>query len=341
VLDLKAISNRPAKGVVIEAELSKGRGPVATVLIHEGTLKRGDIVVAGRATGRVRAMIDDRGRNLAEAGPATPVEVLGLDLVPSASERFFVAKDEKDARLVVSHLEEKDREKRLAEERKKISLDDLFTQMQTGEVKTLNLVIKSDVQGSLEALRTAFSKLKHPEIEVRIIHDGVGAISESDVNLASASKAIIIGFNVRPEKNAKSLAENEKVDVKLYSVIYAVVDDITAAMEGMLKPNIEEKFVGRAAVREVFTINRIGAIAGCAVLQGKVMKGQRARLFRDNRIIFETRIDSLRRFKDMVNEVDRGHECGIHLENFNDVKVGDEIECFELVEIAQKLSFEI
>jgi translation initiation factor IF-2 len=341
VLDLKAIENRPAKGVVIEAELSKGRGPVATVLIQEGTLKRGDIVVAGRATGRVRAMIDDRGRNLAEAGPATPIEVLGLDLVPAASERFFVAKDEKDARLVVTHLEEKDREKRLAEERKKISLDDLFTQMQTGEVKTLNLVIKSDVQGSLEALRTAFSKLKHPEIEVRIIHDGVGAISESDVNLASASKAIIIGFNVRPEKNAKSLAENEKVDIKLYSVIYAVVEDITAAMEGMLKPNIEEKFVGRAAVREVFTINRIGAIAGCAVLQGKVMKGQRARLFRDNRIIYETRIDSLRRFKDMVNEVDRGHECGIHLENFNDVKVGDEIECFELVEIAQKLSFEI
>ncbi len=339
VLELKAIENRPAKGVVIEAELSKGRGPVATVLIQEGTLRRGDIVVAGRAMGRVRAMIDDRGRNLAEAGPATPVEVLGLDHVPAASEQFFVAKDEKDARLVVSHLEDKEREKRLAEERKKISLDDLFTQMQTGEVKTLNLVIKSDVQGSLEALRTAFSKLKHPELEVRIIHDGVGAISESDVNLASASSAIIIGFNVRPEKNAKTLAENEKVDIKLYSVIYDAVGDVKSAMEGMLKPNIEEKFVGRAAIREVFTIPRVGTIAGCAVLQGKLVKGQRARLIRDNRVVAETRLDSLRRFKEMVNEVDRGHECGAHLENYNDVKVGDEIECFELIEIAQKLEF--
>lgn len=341
VLELKSIVNRPAKGVVIEAELSKGRGPVATVLIQEGTLRRGDIVVAGRATGRVRAMIDDRGRMLAEAGPATPIEVLGLDHVPSASERFFVAKDEKDARLVVTHIEEKERAKRIAEERKKFSLDDLFTQMQTGEVKTLNLVIKSDVQGSLEALRTAFSKLKHPEIEVRIIHDGVGAISESDVNLASASKAVIIGFNVRPEKNAKNLADQDKVDIKLYSVIYDAVNDVKAALEGMLKPNIEEKFVGRAAIRDVFNIPRIGAIAGCAVLQGKLVKGQRARLIRDNRVITETRIDSLRRFKDMVNEVERGHECGAHLENYNDVKVGDEIECFELIEIAQKLDFQI
>jgi translation initiation factor IF-2 len=197
------------------------------------------------------------------------------------------------------------------------------------------------VQGSLEALRTAFSKLKHPELEVRIIHDGVGAISESDVNLASASKAVIIGFNVRPEKNAKALAEQDKVDIKLYSVIYDAVNDVKAALEGMLKPNIEEKFVGRAAVREVFNIPRIGAIAGCAVLQGKIVKGGRARLIRDNRVITEARIDSLRRFKDLVNEVERGHECGMHLENYNDVKVGDEIECFELIEIAQKLEFEI
>ena len=287
--------------------------------------------------GRVRALIDDRGKNLGEAGPATPVEVLGMDSVPPPSERFYVVKDEKDAKAIVSHLEDKDREKRLAEERKKLSLDDLFQQIKTGEVKNLNLVIKSDVQGSLEALRTAFLKLKHPELEVRIIHDAVGAISESDVNLASASNAIIIAFNVRPEKNAKTLAEQEKVEIKLYSVIYNAVDDVKAAMEGMLKPNIEEKFVGRAAVREVFSIPKFGSIAGCAVLQGKLVRGQRARLIRDGKVIFDAKLDSLRRFKDNAAEVDRGHECGAHLENYNDVKVGDEIECYELIEIAQKL----
>ncbi|MFO0748850.1 MAG: translation initiation factor IF-2 [Myxococcota bacterium] len=337
ILELKAIENRPAKGVVIEAELSKGRGPVATVLVQEGTLEKGDIVVAGKSMGRVRALIDDRGMQLAKVGPSTPVEVLGLDSVPMASERFFVVKDERDAKAIVDHIDQKERKARLADERKKVSLDDLFEQMKAGEVKTLNLVIKSDVQGSLEALRTAFSKLKHPELEVRIIHDAVGAISEHDVYLASASSAIIIGFNVRPEKNAKALAEQEKVDIKLYSVIYAAVDDVRSAMEGMLKPHIEEKFLGKAAVREVFSIPKIGAIAGVAVLQGKLTRGQKARLIRDSRVIIETKLDSLRRFKEAVNEVERGFECGVHLENYNDVKVGDEIECFELVEIAQKL----
>ncbi len=340
VLELKAVATRPAKGVVIEAELSKGRGPVATILVQEGTLNRGDIVVAGKAMGRVRAMIDDRGRSLQSAGPATPVEVLGLDSVPQASERFFCVKDERDAKAIVDHIEDKERKGRLAEERKKVSLDDLFAQMQAGEVKNLNLVIKSDVQGSLEALRTAFSKLKHPELEVRIIHDAVGAISEHDVYLASASNAIIIGFNVRPEKNAKTLAEQYKVDIKLYSVIYNAVDDVKAAMEGMLKPNIEEKFVGRAAVRETFSIPKFGTIAGCAVLQGKLIRGHKARLIRDGRVVADTKIDTLRRFKEQVMEVDRGHECGAHLENFNDVKLGDEIECYELIEIAQKLELQ-
>jgi translation initiation factor IF-2 len=340
VLELKAVANRPAKGVVIEAELSKGRGPVATILVQEGTLNRGDIVVAGKAMGRVRAMVDDRGRSLQSAGPATPVEVLGLDSVPQASERFFCVKDERDAKAIVDHIEEKERKGRLAEERKKVSLDDLFAQMQAGEVKTLNLVIKSDVQGSLEALRTAFSKLKHPELEVRIIHDAVGAISEHDVYLASASNAIIIGFNVRPEKNAKTLAEQYKVDIKLYSVIYNAVDDVKSAMEGMLKPNIEEKFVGRAAVRETFSIPKFGTIAGCAVLQGKLIRGHKARLIRDGRVISDTKIDTLRRFKEQVTEVDRGHECGAHLENYNDLKIGDEIECYELIEIAQKLELQ-
>ncbi|PIE65718.1 MAG: translation initiation factor IF-2 [Deltaproteobacteria bacterium] len=339
LLELKAISKRPATGVVVEAELSRGRGPVATVLVQEGTLKKGDIVVAGMATGRVRALVDDRGRQVKSAGPATPVEVLGLNAVPPPSERFFVVKDEKDARTISSHLEDKDRERRLAEERKrdKLSLDQLFEKMQAGEVKTLNLIIKSDVQGSLEALRTAFGKLKHPELEVRIIHDAVGAISESDVQLASASEAIIIGFNIRPEKNAKQLAEQDGVEIKLYSVIYNAVDDVKAAMEGMLSPNIEENVLGKAAVRDTFGVPKFGTIAGCAVLQGKLVRNQRARLIRDGRVIADTTIDSLRRFKENVAEVDRGHECGAHLERYNDVKVGDEIECYELIEVAQKL----
>jgi len=337
VLELKAVTDRPATGVVVEAELSKGRGPVATVLVQEGTLKKGDIVVAGKATGRVRAIIDDRGRQLKSAGPATPVEVLGLNEVPPPSERFFAVKDEKDAKVIVSHLEDKDREKRLAEERKRVSLDDLFDQMKAGEVKSLNLIIKSDVQGSLEALKTSFNKLKHPELEVRIIHDAVGAISESDVTLASASNGIIIGFNVRPEKNAKAMAEQDGVEIKLYSVIYNAVDDVKAAMEGMLSPNIEERLVGKAAIRDTFGVPKLGTIAGCAVLQGKLIRNARARLIRDGRVIADTKLDSLRRFKDNVTEVDRGHECGAHLENYNDIKVGDEIECYELIEVAQTL----
>ncbi|PKN57807.1 MAG: translation initiation factor IF-2, partial [Deltaproteobacteria bacterium HGW-Deltaproteobacteria-14] len=337
ILELHAVVDRPATGVVIEAELSKGRGPVATVLVQEGTLRKGDIVVSGKAAGRVRAILDDRGRQIKEAGPAMPVEVLGLNEVPFASDRFFAVKDEKDARTIVNHLEDKEREKRLAEERKRVSLDDLFDQMKAGTVKTLHLIIKSDVQGSLEALKTAFSKLIHPELEVRIIHDAVGAISESDVNLAAASNAIIIGFNVRPEKNAKAMAEHEGVEIKLYSVIYNAVDDVKAAMEGMLSPSIEERLLGKAAIRDTFGVPKLGTIAGCAVLQGKLMRNARARLIRDSRVIADTKIDSLRRFKENVVEVDRGHECGAHLENYNDVKVGDEIECYELVEVAQKL----
>ena len=337
LLELKAVGKRPAKGVVLEAELSKGRGPVATVLVQEGQLKRGDIVVAGRAMGRVRALIDDKGKQVKVAGPATPVEVLGMGAVPPPSEMFFVVKDERDARAIVTHLEDKDREKRLAEERKKVSLDDLFAQVEAGEVAQLNLIIKSDVQGSLEAMRTAFGKLKHPEVEVKVIHSAVGAISESDVGLASASNAVIIGFNVRPEKNAKAMAEQEGIDVQLFSVIYEAVDSVKLAMQGLLAPTIEEKFLGKAAVRETFTIPKMGTVAGCAVLQGKLVRNQAARLVRDGVVVYTGKIDSLRRFKENVAEVDRGHECGAHLERYNDVKIGDEIECFELVEVAPKL----
>jgi len=340
MLELTAVVDAPAQGVVIEAELSRGRGPVATVLVNQGTLRRGDIVVAGKASGRVRALMDDKGKQVKSAGPATPVEILGLDQVPQPSERLFVVKDEREARHIVSHLEDKERQKRLADERKRVSLDDLFSQMEAGEIKQLALIIKSDVQGSLEALRTAFGKLKHPELEVRIIHSGVGAISETDINLASASNAIVIGFNVRPEKNAKAMAEQEGVDIKLYSVIYEAVDDVKAAMEGLLSPTIEEKTVGRAAVRETFTIPKVGTIAGCAVLQGRLVRGGKARLIRDGVVITDTTIETLRRFKNDVSEVERGHECGAKLARYNDIKIGDEIEAYELLEIAQKLELE-
>jgi translation initiation factor IF-2 len=340
MLELTATADRPAVGVVIEAELSRGRGPVATIIVQEGTLNKGDIVVAGKAMGRVRAMTDSLGKTITSAGPATPVEVLGLNEVPPPSERFFVVKDEKDGRQIVSHLDTKDRNRRLAEERKRVTLDDLFDQMKTGEVKQLGLVIKSDVQGSLEALRHSFGRLKHPELEVRIIHSGVGAISESDVSLASASNAIIIGFNVRPEKNAKALAEQEGVDLKLYSVIYHAIDDVKAALEGLLDPLVEEKSLGKASIKETFTIPKKGTIAGCAVLQGKLVRGGKARLVRDGVVVYTGSISGLRRFKDDVHEVERGHECGAQLNKYNDVKIGDEIECFEMIEIAQKLQLE-
>ncbi|MCB9788722.1 MAG: translation initiation factor IF-2 [Deltaproteobacteria bacterium] len=337
LLDLEAVVDCPAAGVVVEAELSRGRGPVATVLIERGTLRTGDIIVAGKASGRVRALVDDRGEMVKEAGPSDPVTVLGLDQVPPPSEKFFVVKDDKDARSIVSHVETQDRAQRMVGERKRVSLEDLQKLAESGEVKTLALIVKSDVQGSLEALRTAFEKLQHPELEVRIIHGGVGPISESDVSLATASNAIIIGFNVRPEKKAKAQAEQDGVEVRLYSVIYDAIDDVKAAMEGLLSPIIEESFLGKAEVREVFSLKGAGSIAGCAVLQGKLTRNAKARLVRDGRLIYTGKVASLRRFKENVAEVDRGHECGVRLENYSDVKVGDEIECFELVEIKQKL----
>ena len=337
LLELTAVTNGPACGVVIEAELSRGRGPVATVIVQSGVLSRGDIVVAGKAMGRVRALVDDKGRQIASAGPATPVEILGLGEVPPPSEPFHVVKDEKHARQIVQHLDGKDREKRLAGERKKVSLEDLTKLAEAGEVKQLGLIIKSDVQGSLEALRGTFEKLEHPELEVRIILGGVGPISESDVSLAAASNAIIIGFNVRPEKKAKAMAERDGVDVKLYAVIYDAIDDVRAAMEGLLSPVIEEKLLGKAMVKEVFNIKGVGLIAGCAVLQGKLVRNAKARLVRDGRVVYHGTVNSLRRFKDQVNEVERGKECGVLLKNYNDCKPGDEIECYEEVEVAQKL----
>ena len=340
LLELTAVADGNASGVVIEAELSRGRGAVATVLIQQGTLKRGDIVVAGKATGRVRAVLDDKGRQVKEAGPANPVEILGLDEVPPASERFFVVRDEREARQIVSHLQDKDRERRLAQERKRVSLDDLTKLAQAGEVKTLALIIKSDVQGSLEALKGAFEKLQHDELDVRILHGAVGPISESDIGLAAASEAIVIGFNVRPEKSAKAAAEQEGVEIKLYSVIYDAIEDVKAAMEGLLSPIVKESFLGKAGVRDTFHLKGAGTVAGCAVLQGKLVRNGLARLIRDGIVIYSGKLDSLRRFKADVPEVERGHECGARLENYGDVKVGDEIECYELVEQAQKLKLD-
>ena len=340
LLELTAVADGMASGIVIEAELSRGRGAVATVLVQQGTLRRGDIVVAGKATGRVRALLDDKGRQVADAGPANPVEVLGLDEVPPPSERFFVVKDEREARQIVNHLQDKDRERRLAQERKRISLEDLTKLAQAGEVKTLALIIKSDVQGSLEALRGAFEKLQHEELDVRILHGAVGPISESDVGLAAASDAVIIGFNVRPEKTAKAAADQEGVEIKLYSVIYDAIEDVKAAMEGLLSPIVKESFLGKAEVRDTFHLKGAGTVAGCAVLQGKLVRNGLARLVRDGIVIWSGKIDSLRRFKQDVPEVDRGHECGARLDNYSDVKTGDEIECYELVEQAQKLQLE-
>ena len=338
LLDLQAEFNGRAQGVVIEAELSRGRGPVATVLVQQGVLKRGDIVVAGSAMGRVRALVDDQGKQMKSAAPGTPLEILGLNSVPPPSERFIVVKDDRDARQIVSHLDDKDRDKRLASDRKRVSLEDLALMAEAGEVKTLALIIKSDVQGSLEALRGSFEKLEHPELDVRIIHGGVGPISESDVALAAASQAIVIGFNVRPEKKAKAVAEQDGIEIKLYSVIYDAIDDVKAAMEGMLSPVIEERVLGKAEVRDTFKLKGSGAIAGCAVLQGKIRRNGLARLIRDGIVIYSGKIASLRRFKDTVAEVERGKECGAQLHNYGDVKIGDEIECYEEIEVAQKLA---
>ncbi|MGM0575869.1 MAG: translation initiation factor IF-2 [Myxococcota bacterium] len=337
LLDLEAISDCPARGVIIESQLSRGKGPVATVLIQQGALKKGDILVAERSMGRVRALIDDKGRQVKKAGPSTPVTVLGLDSAPPPSEKFYVVESEKDAQKIVDYLEQKAREKRLASERKRVSLEDLQRFAEEAEVKNLNLIVKADVQGSLEALKSAFEKLEHPELRVQVIHGGVGPVSESDVTLAAASDAIIMGFNIRPEKKAKQFAEQEGVDIRLYTVIYDAIDEVKSAMEGLLSPIVEESFLGKAEVREVFGLKGAGNVAGCAVLQGKLVRNEHARLVRDGRVVYTGRIDSLRRFKDNVAEVDRGHECGAHLEKFNDVKVGDEIECFELKERKQKL----
>ncbi len=333
MMELKANPNRKARGIVIEAQLDKGRGPVATVLVQKGTLKVGDSIVAGNAYGKVRAMVDDKGRNVKTAGPSTPVEILGLNEVPFAGEIAISTATDKEARLIAETFNAQGREKMLADTKQKMSLDDLFDQIQAGNVKELNIIVKADVQGSVEAVKQSLVKLSNEEVAVKIIHGGVGAINESDVILASASNAIIIGFNVRPDNTAKSTAEQEKVDVRLYRVIYNAIEDIQAAMKGMLDPIFEEKVQGHADVRQTYRASGVGTIAGSYVTDGLITRNSQVRIVRDGIVVYEGHLASLKRFKDDVKEVKSGFECGIVFEKFNDVKEGDQIEAFIMQEI--------
>ena len=336
VLDLKANPDKPARGTIVEAKLDRGRGPVATVLVQEGTLKGGDYFVAGVHYGRVRAMQNDRGEKVLIAGPAMPVEVIGFTGVPDAGDIFISLADEKQAKEIATHRQQKIRETELAKT-SKLSLEQLYEKIQKGEVKDLNVIVKGDVHGSVEAVAESLRKLTTEAIRLNVIHASVGAITETDVNLATASNAIILGFNVRPEVKAQAMAEKEGVDLRLYNIIYDAVDDIKKAMEGLLEPTLKEKHLGRAEIREVFSVPKIGNVAGSYVLDGKMVRNAKVRLLRDNVVIYEGKMSSLRRFKEDAKEVASGYECGIGLENYNDIKVGDIIEAFEIEKVAATL----
>ena len=333
VMELKANPNRRARGLVLEAKLDKGRGSVANILVQKGTLRVGDPIAAGSAFGKVRAMMDDKGRSVKEAGPSTPVEILGLNDVPNAGEVIVGCGNEKEARNFAETFISQSKVKLLEETKSKLSLDDLFTQIQEGNLKELGIVVKADVQGSVEAIKQSLLKLSNDEVVVKIIHGGVGAINESDVSLASASNAIIIGFNVRPDATAKETADREGVDIRLYRVIYNAIEDVEAAMKGMLDPVFEEKVLGHAEVRQTFKASGVGTIAGSYVLDGLFKRDCSVRLTRDGIVIFEGPLASLKRFKDDVKEVKAGYECGFVFANFNDIKEGDLVEAFEMVEI--------
>lgn len=331
--ELKANPNKKARGAIIEAQLDKGRGPVATVLVQSGTLHVGDPIVAGCAYGKIRAMTDDKGRRVKKAGPSTPVEILGLSEVPSAGDSFYVAANDKQARQVAESVIAKNRMDMIKNTPNKVSLDDLFTQIQSGNVKELNIVVKADVHGSVEAVKQSLERLSNDEVRVRTIHGGVGAITESDVMLASASNAIIIGFNVRPEPAAKAFADEEKVDLRLYRVIYNAIEDVANAMKGMLDPVYEEKIIGHAEVRQLFKASGVGTIAGSYVLDGKFVRNCKVRVTREGEKIYEGELESLKRFKDDVKEVAAGYECGLVMKKFNDLKELDIVEAYMMVEV--------
>ena len=331
--ELKANPNRAASGTVIEARLDKGRGPVATLLVQNGTLKLGDIIIAGTAVGRVRAMVDDKGQRLTQAGPSVPVEITGLGEVPGAGNTFNAVADERLARELVEQRKAEEKAK-LNAPIQKVSLEDLFNQIQAGEVKDLNIIVKADVQGSAEAVKSSLEKISNDEVRVRVIHSGVGAINESDVMLASTSKAIIVGFNVRPDAAARDSAARNNVDMRMYRVIYDAIGEVEAAMKGMLAPKFREALIGHAEVRQTYKVSGVGTIAGCYVQDGKIQRGCQVRIVRDGVVIHEGELSSLQRFKDAVKEVASGYECGIGIEKFNDIKDGDIIECFVMEQIA-------
>ncbi|NDL66320.1 translation initiation factor IF-2 [Anaerotalea alkaliphila] len=324
---------KPARGTIVEAKLDKGKGPVATVLIQKGTLRVGDPIIAGTSCGRVRAMIDDKGRPLKEAGPSTPVEIQGIDEVPVAGDAFFVARSDKEARTIADKIKAQGRVKLIQNTPQKVTLDDLFSQIKEGEMKELKLIVKADVQGSVEAVRSSLVKLSNDEVAVNIIHGGVGAINESDVMLASASNAIIIGFNVRPEAMATQKADNENVDIRLYKVIYNAIEDMEAAMKGMLEPIFAEKVTGHVEIRQIIKVSGVGTIGGAYVLDGKIVRNSKVRLLRDQKVIYEGQLGSLKRFKDDVKEVNAGYECGVMLDKYNDIKEGDIVEAYIMEEV--------
>ena len=335
VMELKANPDRKAYGVVIEAELDKGRGSVARLLVQKGTLHVGDSVAAGSAYGRVRAMIDDKGRRIKKASPSMPVEILGLNSVPNAGEIFQVKDNEKEAKAYADTFVSEGRQKLVEESRKKVSLDALFDQIKAGELKELPLVIKADVQGSVEAVRDSLEKIENDEVRVRVIHSGVGAINESDVTLASASNAIVIGFDVKPDTTAKEIAEREKVDIRLYNIIYKAIEDIENAMKGMLAPVYEEKVIGHAVVRQIFRSSGVGVIAGSYVLDGMVQRGAKVRIHRGEELLHDGVIASVKRFKDDVKEVRTGYECGLVIEGFSDLKEEDQLEVYVMEEVSR------
>jgi translation initiation factor IF-2 len=337
ILELRANPSRRGQGVVIEAELDKSRGPVATVLVQKGTVRLGDAFVVGMHYGRIRALLNDRAEKIPEAGPATPVEVIGLSGVPLAGDLFQVVGDEKKARQIATLRQQRQREEHI-QRTSRVTLEDLYRQIKEGEVKELNVLIKADVQGSAQAVRDTLEKLSTNEVRVRVIQGAVGGITESDVMLASASNAIIIGFNIRPTPKASELAEREGVDVRLYTIIYDLIGDVRAALEGLLEPEVAEHIMGRAEVRETYHIPRIGVVAGCYVTEGTIARNAECRLLRDDVVVYQGRIASLRRFKEDVHEVSSGYECGIGLERFADIKRGDIIEPFVREQVAKKLA---
>ena len=334
VKELKANPNRHARGTVIEAKLDKGRGPVATVLVQNGTLRQGDIIVTGTAVGRVRAMVDDKGKKIKEAIPSTPVEIVGLSETPDGGDPFYVVEDERAARNVVEMRKQKIKDE-ANKARQRVNLDDLFSQIQQGDVKDLNIIVKADVQGSVEAVRQSLEKISNEEVRVRVIHGAVGAITESDVTLASASNAIIVGFNVRPDVGGRNAAELNKVDMRMYRVIYEAIEEIEAAMKGMLAPTFREAVIGHAEIRQTFKVSGVGTIGGCYVTDGKIQRNCSVRIVRDGIVIHEGELDSLKRFKDDAKEVASGYECGMGFVRFNDIKEGDVVECYIMEQVAR------